>query len=150
MNLFFCRKADKTSQDLPKARFSRGKDKLILINKAKDRSTCLSKGRSTLFKKGYTLHKRTGVDVLLIVEDKREWRFFGTGNLKTQFMEGTLRSKGSKEVKENYFQGSKNDEKNYVLLLGKHLALLESTLQRCNLVLQRYLTLIHGKVYILY
>lgn len=96
------------------------------------------------------MHKRTGVDVLLIVEDKREWRFFGTGNLKTQFMEGTLRSKGSKEVKENYFQGSKNDEKNYVLPLGKHLALLESTLQRCNLVLQRYLTLIHGKVYILY
>lgn len=65
------------------------------------------------------MHKRTGVDVLLIVENKREWRFFGTGNLKTQFMEGTLRSKGSKEVKENYFQGSKNDKKKLCAAIGK-------------------------------
>ena len=66
------------------------------------------------------MHKKTGVDVLLIVENKRERRFFGTGNLKTQFIEGTLRSKGSKEVKENYFEGSKNDEKdNDVLPSGK-------------------------------
>ena len=117
---FFCRTADKTSQDVPKARSSRGKDKLILINKGKNRSTCLSKRRSTVFKKGYTLNKKTGVDVLLIVENKRERRFFGTGNLKTQFMEGTLQSKGSTEVKENYFQGSKNDEENNgVLALRK-------------------------------
>ena len=117
-DFFSCRTADKTSQDVPKARSSRGKDNLILINKGKGRSTCLSKRRSTLFRKGYTLHKKTGVDVLLIVENKRERRFFGTGNLKTQFMEGTLRSKGSKEVKENYFEGMKNDE-DYVLPLGK-------------------------------
>lgn len=106
-------------QDVPKKLTSRGKDELVLVNSGKERSSCLSKRRKTLFKKGYTLHKRTGADVLLIVENDHERRFFGTGKLKKHFMDGTLRSKGSNEVKDRSLQGTNDDENDEILPLEK-------------------------------
>ena len=72
-----------------------------------------------MFKKGHTLHKRTGADVLLIVENDHERRFFGTGKLKKHFMDGTLRSKGSNEVKDRSLQGTNDDENDEILPLEK-------------------------------
>ena len=65
------------------------------------------------------MHKKTGVDVLLIVDTNRDWRFFGTGSLRKQFMEGKLKSMDSKEVDKNYLECSQKEGGVDVLLLEK-------------------------------
>lgn len=105
-------------QDVGKKRTARGKEHLTFVKDGKGRSTCLSKRRKTLFNKAYTMQKKTGVDVLLIVDTNRDRRFFGTGNLRSQFLEGNLKSMDSKEVDENYL-GSQNEDDVAVLPLEK-------------------------------
>ena len=53
-----------------------------------------------MFKKGLILHKKTGVNVLLIIENERERRYFGTGKLREDFLSGKLQSKDCKETTE--------------------------------------------------
>lgn len=65
------------------------------------------------------MHKKTGVDVLLIVDTNRDRRFYGTGSLRRQFMEGKLKSMDSKEVGENYLEGSQKEGGVDVLPLEK-------------------------------
>lgn len=106
-------------QDVAKKHTARSKENLSMVRDGKNRSTCLSKRRKTLFKKAYAMYKKTGVDVLLIIDTNRDRRFFGTGNLRRQFMEGKLKSKDSKEVDENYLEGSQNEDNVTVLPLEK-------------------------------
>ena len=65
------------------------------------------------------MHRKPGVDVLLIVDTNRNRHFFGTGNLRMQFMEGKLKSMDSKEVDESYLEGSQKEGGTDVLPLEK-------------------------------
>lgn len=90
-----------SNEDIPKKQVSSGKENNKLIHTAKERATCLSKRKRTLFKKSLMLHKKTGVDIFLVVKTKNERRFIGTGKLRNEFLSGKLQQgKGYKEVTE--------------------------------------------------
>ena len=47
---------------------------------------------------GFKLNKMTGADVLIMVQNSRERRFFGTGSLREDYLTGKLRGVSKEEV----------------------------------------------------
>lgn len=87
-----------TSQDKGRKRSKKGKVVVQFKSNSRERSEVLHARRKGLMQSGFKLHTMTGADVLVIVQNDRERRFYASGRLRKEYLGGKLRGTGKEEV----------------------------------------------------
>lgn len=81
-----------SGRDQSAKKAKRGREVVQFQANSQKRSKCLHKRRQTLFNQARKIHIMTGSDVLVIVKNRGEERFWGSGELKEQYVSGNLRA----------------------------------------------------------
>ena len=99
-SFFFCCLREISNQDKGRKRSKKGKELLKYKNDSLERSKVLYQRRKGLFQAGFKLNTMTGAEVLIIVQNDRERRFYGTGPLREEYLGGRLHGTAKEEVQE--------------------------------------------------
>lgn len=97
--MFACCRREISNQDKGCKRSKKRKEELKFKTDSRERSKVLNQRRKGLFQAGFKLNTMTGADVLIIVQNDRERRFYGTGPLREEYLGGRLHGTGTEEVK---------------------------------------------------
>lgn len=107
--MFACCRREISAQDKGCKRSKKRKDELKLKTDSRERSKILYQRRKGLFQAGFKLTTMTGADVLIIVQNDRERRFYATGPLREEYLGGRLHGTGTEEVKDTDGEGRGNN-----------------------------------------
>lgn len=95
-----CCRREIASQDKGCKRSKKRKDELKFKTDSRERSKVLYQRRKGLFQAGFKLTTMTGADVIIIVQNDRERRFYATGSLREEYLGGRLHGTGKEEVQD--------------------------------------------------
>ena len=79
----------------------KGKEILEFKSDPRERRKVLHQRQKGLFQAGFKLNIMTGSDVLLVVQNERERRFYGTGPLREEYLGGKLCGIGKEEFRDS-------------------------------------------------
>ena len=98
--VFACCRREISNQDKGCKRSKKRKEELKFKTDSGERLKVLYQRRKGLFQVGFKLTTMTGADVLIIVQNDREQRFYATGPLWDEYLGGRLHGTSKEEVKD--------------------------------------------------